>query len=68
LDHVIVINEAHLRRPLAAYIRYDHWSRTHLGLRQDTPNVRPIHPAAAGPIVAMPQVGGLHHRYERRVA
>ena len=68
LDHVIVINDAHLRRLLAAYCRYYHRSRTHLGLSKDTPDVRPIQPAAAGPIVALPEVGGLHHRYERRAA
>jgi putative transposase len=68
LDHVIVINDTHLRRLLAAYLRYYHRSRTHLGLDKDTPDVRPIQPAVAGRIVARPEVGGLHHRYERRAA
>ena len=68
LDHVIMINQAHLRRLLAAYVRYSHQSRTHLGLGKDAPDVRPIQPAAAGQIVARPEVGGLHHRYERRAA
>jgi transposase InsO family protein len=68
LDHVIVINEAHLRRVLTAYGRYYHRSRTHLGLEKDTPDHRAISGTSTGPIVAIPEVGGLHHRYERRAA
>jgi putative transposase len=68
LDHVIVLGERHLRRVLAGYITYYHQSRTHLGLAKDTPNRRPIQPASAGRIVAMPEVGGLPHRYERCAA
>jgi putative transposase len=67
LDHVIVVNHAHLRRVLRAYITYYHRSRTHLGLDKDTPEVRPVCPPP-GRIVATPEVGGLHHRYERRAA
>jgi putative transposase len=68
LDHMIVINEAHLRRVLTAYSRYYHRSRTHLGLEKDTPDRRPVSERSTGPIVAIPEVGGLHHRYERRAA
>jgi putative transposase len=68
LNHVIIINESHLRRVLAAYILYYHRTRTHLGLQKDTPDHRPTPGISAGPIVAIPQVGGLHHRYERRAA
>ena len=68
LDHVIVFGEAHLRRLLSAYGAYYHRSRTHLGLGKDTPDGRPTQPASAGEIVAIPEVGGLHHRYERRAA
>lgn len=68
LDHVIVMNAAHLRRVLSAYSRYYHWSRTHLGLEKDTPDHRPVSGTSTGPIVAIPEVGGLHHRYERRAA
>jgi hypothetical protein len=35
---------------------------------QDCPEPRPIQPPSAGTVVAFPQVGGLHHRYERRAA
>ena len=68
LDHVIVLNEAHLRRMLSLYSRYYHRSRTHLGLEKDTPDPRPVSATCTGPIVAIPEVGGLHHRYERRAA
>ena len=68
LDHVIVINERGLRRLLHAYIEYYLKSRPHLALAKDTPSSRPVMPPADGAIVAIPVVGGLHHRYERRAA
>jgi transposase InsO family protein len=64
LDHVIVLNERHLRRLLKDYVRYYHEDRTHLGLGKDTPRGRA---AASQPsshkIVSFPRLGGLHHRY-----
>ena len=68
LDHVIVFNERHLRRVLRAYVAYYQRSRTHLALGKDAPEARAVEPAAAGRIVARPEVGGLHHRYERQAA
>jgi transposase InsO family protein len=68
LDHVIVLHERSLRRTLDAYFHYYHRSRTHLSLRKDSPERRSIQPPALGSVVAVPQVGGLHHRYERRAA
>ena len=68
LDHVIVLGESHLRRILRNYFEYYHQTRTHLSLAKDAPEVRIVHPSAAGEIMALPQVGGLHHRYERRAA
>jgi putative transposase len=68
LDHVIILNEAHLRRVLRAYVQYYHRARTHLGLEKNTPDHRPVSRTSIGPIVAIPEVGGLHHRYERRAA
>ena len=68
LDHVIVLGEGHLRRILKGYLEYYHGSRTHLGLGKDTPEPRAVQPPEMGEIVALPQVGGLHHRYERRAA
>jgi transposase InsO family protein len=67
-DHVIVFDEGSLRRILAAYFEYYHRSRTHLALEKDSPEPRPIQPPEIGPVVAARQVGGLHHRYERRAA
>jgi len=68
LDHVIVVNETQLRRVLTSYIRYYHRSRTHLALAKDTPDHRPATDTGVGPIVVLPEVGGLHHRYERIAA
>jgi len=67
LDHVIVFNENSLRRTLNSYFDYYHRSRTHLSLGKDSPEPRAIQPKM-GPVAAVPQVGGLHHRYERRAA
>jgi transposase InsO family protein len=66
LDHVIILNEVGLRRVLASYIRYYHQSRLHLSLDKDSPDPRPVQ--TEGTIVAIPEVGGLHHRYERHAA
>ena len=68
LDHVIVLSERHLRRLLASYLDYYHRSRTHLSLSKDSPVPRLIQPAETGTVIAFPQVGGLHHRYERLAA
>ena len=68
LDHVIVLNERHLRRILTAYFVYYHRSRTHLSLGKDAPEPRAVQPPSMGEIVELPEVGGLHHRYERRAA
>jgi transposase InsO family protein len=68
LDHVIVMNAAGLRRVLTEYVAHYLRSRTHLALGKDTPITRPIRPPSAGRIVAVPEVGGLHHRYDRAAA
>ena len=68
LDHVIVWNETSLRRILRSYFHYYQTSRTHLALAKDTPVSRAVDRPENGRIVAIAQVGGLHHRYERRAA
>jgi len=68
LDHVIVLNEGHLRRRLHSYLSYYHGSRTHLALEKDAPEPHAVEPPEHGRVVALPQVGGLHHRYIRRAA
>ncbi len=65
LDHVLVINEAHLLRVLREYFAYYHDSRPHQSLEGNAPRPRGIEPPSRGRIVAEPQVGGLHHRYRR---
>jgi transposase InsO family protein len=68
LDHVMVWNRRSLHRILHSYFAYYHRSRTHLSLGKDSPEPRGIQPPEIGSVVALPQVGGLHHRYERRAA
>ena len=68
LDHVIVLHESSLRKTLKLYFDYYHRSRTHLSLGKDAPEPRAIQPPEMGSVVAVPQVGGLHHSYERRAA
>ena len=68
VDHVIVFSEAGLLKLMAGYRSYYERSRTHLSLDKDTPIPRLVTPPGDGAIVAIPQVGGLHHRYERRAA
>jgi len=68
LDHVVVINERHLRRILRDYIDYYHSCRTHLSLNKDPPDTRTVKPPEMGNIVAFPRVGGLHHHYQRIAA
>ncbi len=68
LDHVLVINERHLRRVLSSYVDYYHHSRIHLSLDKDCPDARPIQPPNRGKVIAVPQVGRLHHHYERLAA
>jgi transposase InsO family protein len=68
LDHVVILNELHLRRVLREYLTYYEEARTHLGLAKDCPVPRAVEPSERGEIVAIPHVGGLHHRYTRRAA
>jgi putative transposase len=69
LDHVIVLDERHLRRVLREYIDgYYHPTRTHLSLGKDAPIPRPVQPPAMGKVVSLPVLGGLHHRYVRHAA
>jgi len=68
LDHVIILSQRHLRRVLARYVSYYHGARTHLSLEKDAPTPRRVHAPTEGRVVAFSEVGGLHHRYERRAA
>jgi transposase InsO family protein len=68
LDHVLVLGEGHLRKILKSYLDYYHRSRTHLAVGKDAPEPRMVQPPELGGVVELPEVGGLHHRYERRAA
>lgn len=65
LNHLIVLNERHLRRILRSYFIYYHDARTHLSLTKQCPTTRSIELPDQGRIVAFPHVGGLHHEYRR---
>jgi putative transposase len=65
LNHAIVMGERHLKWTLKRYFRYYLDSRTHLSLQKDAPNPRIVQSTALRHIVQIPEVGGLHHRYER---
>ena len=66
LDHVVVLNERHLRRMLTEYVAYYHDDRTHLGLDKETPSrrLRLTPESTRTTVVAQRRLGGLHHRYE----
>jgi putative transposase len=70
LDHVIVLNEPHLRRLIGDYVNYYHQDRIHDSLEKDAPNCRAVEPkpAATATVISMPRLGGLHHRYGWREA
>jgi transposase InsO family protein len=68
LDHMIVFDQRCLYRHLRSFTDYYHRSRTHLALENDSPEPHPVQPPDAARIVAIRQVGGLHHRCERRAA
>jgi transposase InsO family protein len=66
LDHVIVLNERHLKRLMNGYVRYYHEDRTHLGLEKQTPGRRYAAEKtdSACKVVSISKLGGLHHRYD----
>lgn len=68
LDQVIVLHKRHLRRVLQSYIDYYHNWRTHRSLEMDAPASRAVQPPELGPVSKRPEVGGLHHHYERKAA
>ena len=65
LDHVVVLNDRHLKRILTSYFNYYHCWRTHLSLGMDSPESRSVQSPEPGKVVQFPEVGGLHHHYER---
>ena len=68
LDHAIVLGERHLKRLLLRYFGYYHRWRTHLALDMDSPERREPQTRDMGKVIEFPEVGGLHHHYERIAA
>jgi transposase InsO family protein len=70
LDHVIALNEQHLRRLVGEYVSYYHQDRIHDSLGKDVPNHRAVErrPLLRATVISSPRLGGLHHRYSWREA
>jgi len=66
LDHLIVMNENHLRKLLKEYFYYYNNQRTHLGLNKDSPESREVH--VIEEIGKVPVANGLHNYYFRKAA
>jgi transposase InsO family protein len=64
-DHLIILGEFHLRRVLKDYVAYYNHFRPHLSLDRNSPFRREVEPPSKGKVIAIPKVGGLHHRYTR---
>jgi hypothetical protein len=60
LDHVIVLNECHLKRLMSEFIDYYHEDRMHIGLAKQTPSGRKtaIGKHICGKVVSLPKLGG----------
>jgi len=65
LDHIIPLNEYHLRRLGRDYLVYYHQDRTHIGLNKNTPGERAVEKRSRSQtrIGSISRLGGLHHRY-----
>jgi transposase InsO family protein len=67
-DHLIVLGERHLLRCVREYAKLYNADRPHMSLDGDAPAGREVEPPENGKVVALPRLGGLHHRYVRRAA
>jgi hypothetical protein len=70
LDHVIALNEQHLRRLIGDYVDYYHDDRIHDSLGKDTPNRRPVErkPSPSAVVVSCARLAVSIHRYSWRQA
>ncbi len=68
LDHVIVLDERHLRRLLGDYFQHYHRWRCHRSLAMDCPEPRTVQGPEHGQVVEVAEAGGLYRHYERRAA
>ena len=63
-DHVIAVNEQHLRRVLGEYVQHYNAMRPHRSLSLDSPEGRsPVQRTPSQRVVSKPVLGGLHHEY-----
>jgi hypothetical protein len=63
LDHLIILDDRHLRRLLRDYAEYYNRLRTHLSLNKDVPLGRPVQSHVV--LRQLPHFGGLHHSFVR---
>jgi hypothetical protein len=70
LNHVVIFNGAHLMDLMKSYVDYYNKERPHLTLDRNSPDGREIQnkPSKSAKIIALPRLGGLHHKYEWREA
>ncbi len=68
LDHVIMLNERHFKRLPHSDLDYYHGYPTHRARDMHAPIPRPVQPPELGRVREVPDVGGLHHHYERIAA
>jgi hypothetical protein len=68
VDHLVILNERPLMHVLARYFAYDHQWRPQLSLAMDYPAPCRVPLPHRGEVIAVPEVGGLHHHDERRTA
>jgi Integrase core domain len=61
-------DSTHKRAYVGVQTNYYQRTRTHLSLKKDCPDRLPLMPPRIGTVIAIPQVSGLHHRYERLAA
>jgi hypothetical protein len=66
--HLIVLGDRHLLRSVREYAKFYIADRPHMSLDGDAPSGRAVEPPELGNVIALPRVGGLHHRYLRRAA
>jgi putative transposase len=65
LDHMLILNERHLRSVLAEDVAYDNTGQPHRSLALEPPLPASRSPIPTGTIRSRPVVGGPHHVYHR---
>ena len=68
IDHMIVLSERQLLRCVREFARFYNADGPHMSINGDAPRGRAVEPPEDGTVIALPRLGGLHHRYARRAA